>query len=267
MTDFGDMLNNLKRQQQIAQSRHIEPSPSEDFLKSISDTLRQYQVSLKDIAGKHNSLATQSKDLEVGINRLRTLVNFENQLELQKLEQMHLVFVNKGRQIDGLLGKVQHLLNQVSLNNGMVNTTLHDPLADRHKKIAVQQEIGVRLQEIESALSQASGEVSRQQSRMAEIASGVNELVEYEGVKLPESKRDEIRREDGIAKIALEYGKSLPKRSSKTTKSKGLGFFAASEPSEDSDDTEISEKIDPVWAATSLLAGIAAAVVLLHVFR
>lgn len=258
----GDVLKDMKRQADAAQDKHIQPAPASDYVAWASDSLRKNHEQYALLQQEHVALARSQDQAQVGLDRLQTMVNFKNQMELNHLQDMQRDFAHANRNIGYTLERCKKILDETATNNTLIANTLFDPLADNRKKIAVQKELGLRLRDVDDQFERCRKAVGSQKKKIKTITDGIQKLMSEAGLKLPPKAREDIKREDAIRRIALDYGKVLTKQAEKKEPVlAGLGSETARSDASDLSPTTSptpspSSTLDPKLLGVAALAGI-----------
>lgn len=282
--DHHDVLGDLAEQEAAAQNKRLEPPNPAEFLKWVTQTLREHREKYAKLAAAHKKLVKESETATVGLDRLRGIITFKDSFPLEALQDMHRSLDRTNMGIGYTLQKCKKVLDETTTNYQLIGETLKSPLADRHKKIGVRKELGLRLRDIDGDYTRCFQAVAKQKKQMRQLSEGIQKLLNKASISLPPKIRENINREDRVAKLALNYKNYLTKKDGKeevTTVNIPKG--KKSEYKKDSDryfpnpdskfgDTEITEEteiiskedgIDPKYAAAALAAGATLGVILL----
>jgi hypothetical protein len=102
-------------------------------------------------------------------------------------------------------------LNETTINAQFVGETLNAALADRHKKIAVQKELGLRLRDTDSDFDRCKRAVGGQKTTYKQLSEGIQTLMSKASIKLPAKVKASMNMQDEVAKLAIMHQKSLSK--------------------------------------------------------
>lgn len=207
----NEVLNDMKRQAQAAQDKRLHPASATEFTAWASDSLRKSYEQYLELQKEHQGLSRGEDQAQIGLDRLRTLVNYKNQMDLEHLQDMQRDFVHANRGIGYVLERCKKILDETATSNVLIANTLSDPLADNRKKIAVQKELGLRLRDVDDQFERCRRSVNSQKKKVKVITEGIQKLMAESGLKLPPSVKENIKKEDTIRRIALDYGKVLSK--------------------------------------------------------
>lgn len=208
---FGNMVGDLQDQEAASLNRRLEPSSPDEFIKWVQQSLREQRQKANKIKEEHIALVKSGELATVGLTRLGGLVRFKGRLNYEKLVDLHRDFTFKNKDIGNTITRVTDVLNETTLNMQFVGETLTSALADRHKKIAVQKELGLRLRDTDSTIDIARREVDHQNKIYGQLSQGIQKLMHEAKLKLPAEVQEKINREDAIAKMAITHKSSLEK--------------------------------------------------------
>jgi len=206
---YEDLLGDLAKQEAAAQNRRLEPPDPIEFLKWITETLRDHRAKYEKLASTHKKLNKKADLATVGLKRLESLVTIKNRARLDFLKETHRTLAAANSGIGYTLDRCKKILDETTISYQLIGETLKSPLADRHKKIAMRKEIGLRLKDIDAEYKRCFQAVALQKKQMRQLSEGIQTLMHKASIKLPPKMRETINREDQVAKIAQMHKKSL----------------------------------------------------------
>lgn len=269
---FGDMLSDIKAQETAAYDRRMEPADPIEYMKWARQVLRTNNE-LHSALLKDNANLTEAGELAtVGLNRLGNIIRSDNRIKYETLLDLHRDFMFKNQDISYTLEACANNLKDTTMTIQLVSETLVSPLADRHKKAAVQKELGLRLRDIDASFSKCKDAIDSQKTTYKQLSEGLQKLLHEASVQLPPDLKEDMHKEDQVAKIALMHKKSLEKGKDainytpyKPDKDlKGWGDTAA--PTQTDSASSITKKpLDIKFALASTTVGIIIGVLLFYV--
>lgn len=289
-----DAMGELNQQREAAKRRHLFPAPAAEFQKWVTETLREHNDKYARFAQEHGQLVHAAEKAKIGMQRLGNLVKFKYKARLDHIQEMHRAFVHRNQNIGYILDRCRKAIDETSINFPLIAKTLNTPLADRHKKIGMQRELGLRLSDLDEDFKRCESEVARQKKEHEQLSNAIQGLMHQARIKLPPKLKEDIDREDKVAEIALQYrnkliGKPEPKSAAEaalqqqapmpklqaTNVSAGLGASeeaeasaAASDAKKESTDAKMAKKktetIDIRFAVASAAAGAIIGLLVIH---
>lgn len=254
---MGDFMDAMAQMDRAAQHKRLEPANPAEFMEYVGQELRKHQSNYIGLANRYQAAANDFKDATVGLGRLRTLVKVSNQPQLQHIEEMHLnqQHITRGSVFN--LEKCKTILADTSNVSQLIGETLNNPLADKHKKVAMQKELALRLDDLDKTYAICKASVEKQETLQKQLSKAVQDLLHDAKVKLPPNTKREMHLQDEVDKIASKYRPS--KQQVATTKqaseiaAKSLGDQV----------TEPSKSSDMLKCVVALAVGVALGVVIL----
>lgn len=207
--DFGNPDNDLANQENLARLRTLEPANPVDFLKWVREASRDYNNACQELKQKHVELNYSAELARIGLKRLESLILANQRLTLNNLEDLHRAFTKANEGIGYTLEQCDNTIQDLIINYQMVAESLSSPLADKHKKIGVQKELGLRLRDVDNALKQCKLAVKGQTKLNKQLSESIQLLLSESCVQLPSHVREKITKEDEIARIALKLRGTL----------------------------------------------------------
>jgi len=271
----GDLLGDLREQEVNAQAKRLEPASPTEFLKWVAETLREHREKYGKLRSAHQKLRKDSEVATVGLKRLESLIIFKDKYDLDHLQRMHETLTQGNAGIDYTLDRCQRVLDETATNYQLIGETLKDQLADRHKKIGMQKELGLRLRDIEEQFDRCFLAVANQKKIVRQLSEGIQKLMHKASIKLPPKVKEDIHREDEIQRVALDYRKQLkqqrknisPAPYSAPKNMAGYGSVDTEAKTEaSSQNTDVIEQprgLDPKYAIAAAAAGATLGVILL----
>lgn len=247
------MMGDLSDQVQAAENRRAVAASPADFIRWVAETLRDQKVTYQNLKEEHKKLDKASDLATVGLKRLASLVKFRNTVEYEHLCDLHRDFTFKNKDIGYTLVRCKEVLDETTMNMQFVGETLNSALADRHKKIAVQKELGLRLRDTDADFARTRKAVDHQKKIHRQLSEGIQNLMSKARIKLPPKLRQDMHREDQVERIAVMHKNSLEKGkdviNSKSyipvdrDKARPMSGFGEDSPAEevDSIDVEVTE--------------------------
>jgi hypothetical protein len=208
---LGDIMGDLRAQDIASQDRRVQPADPAEFLRWVRQTLRDQRMVMDQLAEEHASLSKAGDLATVGLKRLGALVKFNDRLQYEYLVDLHRDFTFKNQNIGYTLEKCRGVLNETTINAQFVGETLNAALADRHKKIAVQKELGLRLRDTDSDFDRCKRAVGGQKTTYKQLSEGIQTLMSKASIKLPAKVKATMNMQDEVAKLAIMHQKSLSK--------------------------------------------------------
>lgn len=207
----GDVHEDLAQLSKDSLDRRTEPANPIEFLQWVRETLRLHRQKHDELAVEHKNLVKAADSATIGLKRLEALVQYLKRDELEHLQNMHRTFVHNNRGIGYILERCKKMLDETTTTWQLVGETLVQPLADRHKKKGMQQEIGLRLKDIDAYFERCSDAVNAENNRNRQLAEGIQTLMNAVKIKLPPSMQKQVAMEDQVKQLALDYSISLKK--------------------------------------------------------
>jgi hypothetical protein len=207
----GDMMGDLSDQNRASEDRRTIAASPADFIRWVSQTLRDQKAVYENLKTEHGKLVRASDIATVGLKRLSSLVRFKNTVEFEHLEDLHRDFTFKTKNIGYTLERCKQVLNETTINMQFVGETLNSALADRHKKKAVQKELGLRLRDTDADFGRCQKAVDAQKKINRQLSEGIQNLMNKASIKLPPKLRQDMHREDAVSRIAVKHKKNLEK--------------------------------------------------------
>jgi len=209
---FGqDLHEKLAHQADEALDRRLEPADAVEFIKWVTETLRKHRQTYNDLATEHSKLNEAADSAIIGLKRLEALVKYFDRNELEYLQGLHRTFIHRNRGIGYMVSRCKKVLDETTMNYQLAAETLKQPLADRHKKIGVQKELGLRLRDIDADYERCKNAVGTQKKLHQQLADGIQKLMHSASIKLPPALKEQASKEDQIKQIALAHKKTLEK--------------------------------------------------------
>jgi len=208
---YEDLLGDLAKQESAAQDRRLVPPNPTEVLKWITETLRDHRAKYDKLASAHRELTKKGDMATVGLKRLESIVTFKDRERLEFLENMHRTLATQNDGIGYTLDRCKRVLHETTVNYQLIGETLKSALADRHKKIGMRKEIGLRLDDIDSDFNRCFQAVALQKKQMRQLSEGIQKLMHKASIKLPPKARENLNREHQVDKIAMMHNKSLSK--------------------------------------------------------
>jgi len=226
----------------------------------------------------HKKLNKKADLATVGLKRLESMVTFKNRSRLDFLKDTHRSLTESNRGIGYTLDRCKRVLEEMTVNYQLIGETLKSTLADRHKKIGMRKEIGLRLKDVDADFTRCFQAVALQKKQMRQLSEGIQKLMNKASIKLPPEMRETINREDQVARITKMHNKALSEGRDKInttsynptkdrTMSGYLGYYGAEEgettkedeikdeTTKDETNKEVETSIDPKFAIAALAAG------------
>ena len=245
-----DLLGELKQQREAAQQRRLEPTPPAEFSKWVTETLREHNSKYQNLASEHHSLNAAAEKASIGLKRLEDLIHFKDKARFDYINDMHKNFVFENRNLGYILDRCRKAVDETTVNYPMISQTLNTPLADRHKKIGMQRELGLRLRDIDQDFKRCDAVVAKQKKEMEQLSRAIQGLMHKAKIKLPPKLRENMDREDKVAEIAFQYRDKLRGMAPPAHSQNGNGAALAPKPK-----PEPKEKPQPKLTATNESAG------------
>ena len=205
------MMGDLRSQDISSQNRRVEPSDPAEFIRWVRQTLRDQSSIYTELAEEHKSLSKAGDLATVGLDRLGSLIKFNDRVQYEYLVDLHRDFTFKNKNIGYTLQRCQGVLKETTMNAQFVGKTLTATLADRHKKIAVQKELGLRLRDSDADFDRCQRAIGLQKKTYSQLSEGIQKLMNKASIKLPAKVKKDINREDQVARLAIMHKKSLEK--------------------------------------------------------
>lgn len=209
--DFGNPDDDLYNQERLAQNRVLEPADPVEFLKWVRESSRDHNNACQSLKEKHAELCYADNLARIGLKRLESLTLANQRLRLQNVEDLHRSFCKANEGIGYTLEQCDNTIHDLIINYQMVAESLKSPLADRHKKIGIQKELGLRLRDVDDALKQSQVAVKGQAKLNKKLSETIQLLLSESCAQLPAHVREKITKEDEIARIAIKLRGTLEK--------------------------------------------------------
>jgi len=204
-SQFDDLIS----QERLAAMRHVEPADAIEFTQNVSALLRDHRLKFNAFA-KRFDLCNQIFDsATVTLKRLESFSLSASRATLQHLQTTYRNTEKNSANLGYLLDKCRRLLDETATTYQLVGATLREPLADKHKKVAVQQELSLRLKDIENYFGQLQkllGVVEKQQNSLLD---NLQNFLAKIGVKIPLEVLDTMSKEDKLKAAILTNQRKL----------------------------------------------------------
>lgn len=207
----GDVHEDLAQLSKNSLDRRTEAANPLEFLQWVREALRLHRQKYDELATEHKNLVKAADSATIGLKRLESLVQFMKRDELAHLQNMHRTFVHNNRGLGYTLERCKKILDETTTTWQLIGETLVEPLADRHKKKGMQQEMGLRLKDIDAYFERCSNAVAAENQRNRQLAEGIQALMNAVKIKLPPSMQKQVDTEDQVKQLALDYSISLKK--------------------------------------------------------
>jgi len=207
----GDVHEDLAQLNKQSIARRTEGANPIEFLQWVNESLRLHRKNYDELAAEHKNLVKAADSATIGLKRLEALVKYLKRDELEHLQNMHRTLVNNNHGIAYILDRCKKILDETTTTWQLVGETLVEPLADRHKKIGMQQEMGLRLRDIDAYFERGEKAVAAENERNRQLAEAIQSLMNEASIKLPPSMQKQINMEDQVKQLALDYSISLQK--------------------------------------------------------
>lgn len=209
--DFGDDPNSgIEFQESKSLEKRLEPANPAEYVEATAQSLRDKQKKFNDIKKRFLSLSQSLERTALGLDRLQKLVQYmKNDQELQSLQEAYHSILTQNRGFSYEIDKGQRILKEVSQASEFIGKTLKNPLADRYKKVAAQQELGLRLDDIDTQFARLDSIISKMEDRHNHVVTGVEKLLNQTETAVPPAIKESIDSEAKIQEIALEYKKQI----------------------------------------------------------
>jgi len=207
----GDVHEDLAQLSKDSLDRRTEPADPIEFLQWVREAIRLHRKKHDELLAEHRDLVKAADSATIGLKRLEALVQYFKRDELEHLQNMHRTLVHNNRGLGYILERCKKILDENTTTWQLVGETLVEPLADRHKKKGMQQEMGLRLKDIDAYFERCDNAVSAENQRNRQLAEGIQSLMNAVSIKLPPSLRKQIDMEDQVKQLALDYSISLKK--------------------------------------------------------
>lgn len=206
---YGDLMDDLDAQYNSSQERKLEPANPAEFMKWIQESVRTQNAAFRGLKDEHKKLTNNADVALIGITRLKTVILAPEMDQLNSILDLHRNYIKGNQNIGYTLQKCQDNIQDIIMNYQLTAETLNSPLADCRKKIAVQQELGLRLDDLDRDLGNCQGAVRNQAKLQKELAESLQCLMNKAGAKLPPKLKEDIDREDRVKQIALTHRTNL----------------------------------------------------------
>jgi len=205
----GDLHEDFAQMDRESLAKRTEGADPIAFLQWVTETLRLNREKYKELNAEHENLVKAADSALIGLKRLESLVKYLKRDELEHLQNMHRTFVHNNRGIAYTLDRYKKILDETTTTWQLVGETLVQPLADRHKKMGMQKEIGLRLQDVDAYFERCRAAVDAETERNRQLAEAIQKLMNEVSIKLPPSIQKQIGMEDQVKQLALDYSISL----------------------------------------------------------
>jgi hypothetical protein len=212
-------------QESASINKRLQPSNPVEFIKWVAQTVRVQRARLNQITGKHRTLKAKTDRATVNLKRLDFMAPFGERFNLDRIKDMHRELTAKFQGATFTLDRCKSVLDETTANYQFVGESLKKGLTDRHKKIAVQKELGLRLRDLDEALIGCDSVITEQNTNADNLGRAVRKLLTRLKAELPPSDRDSINKEDKVIQIARRYGKTLGPNT--PNPGRNLGHFSA----------------------------------------
>jgi len=211
LNGYGDILGDLAAQERAATEKHLVPASPLEFMKWVRETLREHHETYQKLLSEHKKLVSGEDKASLGLKRLSTLITFKTKPKQDHLMETHRNYVFKNKNVGYTLDRCKRVLDETSMNLQFVGETLHSELADKEKKKAVQRELGLRLRDIDADFARCKKAVGNQKKIYKQLGEGIQVLMNKAAIRLPPKVKEDMRREDTIAQIALRLKSNVQK--------------------------------------------------------
>jgi len=198
-------------QEKESLDKRLQPANPTEFLKWVTQTLRDQRAVFDRLDGKRRVLGSKQDRATMALKNLDKLVSYKDRASLDHMKDMHRSVVHQTRGVGSVLARCKSVIDETTASYQFVGETLKSGLADRHKKIAMQKELGLRLRDLDEEFKRCESTISSVASSQERLSSAVQKLLSKLKVALPPTMRDNINKQEKIAAIAKNYGKKLTK--------------------------------------------------------
>lgn len=233
MSDLGGYYNQfadsreetLSLQQKISQQKILEPSDIKDFFLTATQSLREREDRYSELSNRFNQISGNLEKATIGLERLRNTVSEtvavqSPRLDLQRVTETLAVIIKNNQNSGFILNKCRRSLDEVATVAELVANTIKSELADRHKKVASQKELALRLRDIDDLFNKCIDALNQQEKDQTEVLNTIQELLHVFGIKLPDNL-EQLKFTDRLTKVISKEQEKL--RNSKISKLSGLG--------------------------------------------
>ena len=285
--NFADIKADMQAMEQSSREKRLEPPATDDMLRWVRQSLRDQSQKVNELKKENASLIKAGELATVGLNRLGGLIKFDKRLQYEYLIDLHKDFTFRLQNISYALETARDTIKETTLNFQFVGESLNKPLADRHKKLAVRKELGLRLRDTDNNLERTENEVNHQKLLYKQLSEGIQKLMNEASIQLPPNVKDKMNKEDEVKRLAIQHKKSLEKGfdvlnpnpydpPAAKTKVKMLGGLGSEDGGDvtttievDEVDVDVkpatSESFDPKFAVASTTIGVIAGIILFFV--
>jgi len=207
--EADDFMGSMAAMDKAGQARRLEPASTAEYMAYVGQDLREHQKMHADLSRRYQVSLEAFRDATVGLGRLRTLVTVKNHPELEFINEMQKTFTHVNRGAIFNIEKCATILRDTSSVSQLIGETLATPLADRHKKVAMQKELSLRLKDLSNAFNRAKESVEKQESLQKNLSQAVQDLLHKAQIKLPPNTKREMNLHDEVSKIAVGYKQQL----------------------------------------------------------
>lgn len=206
---YGDLLGDLAAQAEAAHNRNVQPADPVEFIKWVQETTREQSDAYDKLKKRYEALSHSADLATIGLKRLESLILLSQRPALETLQAMHRDFTRANGGIAYTLDQTKATIRELITNYQMVAESLRSNLADRFKKIGIQKDLGLRLQDLDESLKRSDVAVTQQEKINRQLSDGIQDLLSKTGVKLSPVAKENIAKEDEVRRIALNLKKKI----------------------------------------------------------
>jgi len=197
-SEDADLHQDLRDKEIAAKSRHYEPANSTDFIDAVSGELRDKEAKFQEFCQTFAVIRNKFKASFIGLKRLEVLVSSRHRITYNNLREENSRMLSHSKSLGYLVERCRNLLKDTVTVTQLVGETLKDPLADRHKKIAMQQELGLRLQDLDDQFSQSEKALNSLVCKQDAFQTKIEDLLAQVGAKVVPETSSDLSKEDQL---------------------------------------------------------------------
>lgn len=202
---FGEM----ERMEEKSWSKRLEPANPANFISNVSEIIRSHTATHDRLTKKYGEIIAENNAISVGLKRLESVVNSAKKITLTDLRENFRQMVEKGATIDYDLTRCKRILDDVTTTVQLIGETFKNPLADKSKKVNMQQELSLRMDDIADQYKRCEQSVNDYGQAQKEIRQRIKDLTEKQNVSLSAEVKRGLDRNEAVEKLVLDKKKEF----------------------------------------------------------
>lgn len=213
---FGDM----QKQESDSLAKRLEPANPALFIANVSEIIRNHNSKYSVIGQKYKLILDENNAIIVGLKRLETMSGSGQRITLNDIRESYRELVEKGSGIGYDLSRCKRILDDVTTTVQLIGETFKNPLADKQKKVGMQQELSLRIGDITDQFNRCEKAVNDYGALQQGLREKIKEMTDKMNVTLPAEVKKQLDHNEAIQKLVLEKQKEYGKKPSPKPESK-----------------------------------------------